>query len=275
MKTLAVYNVKGGVSKTSSTVNLADQACRGGAKVLLWDFDPQGAATFYCGAGDSVDCGTKNLLPENGSLYGMIEKTENPGLDLLSASFSLRRSEFVMSSGHDLERRFRHVLASLPGSYDYVFIDCAPGITLAAECVFQSVDAVLVPVIPTTLSVLAFDQLNEFLRREAQVSIPVMPFFSMVDWRKNLHRDLVLELRAEKPGFLQTVIPNATEVERMGVHRAPLGAFAPKCRPALAYAEMWREIQEVLGTGQVAEVGQTASQVSGPLQVGMTSLPGE
>ena len=85
MKTLAVYNVKGGVSKTSSTVNIADQACRGGAKVLLWDFDPQGAATFYCGAGDSVDCGTKNLLPENGSLHGMIEKTENPGLDLLSA----------------------------------------------------------------------------------------------------------------------------------------------------------------------------------------------
>ena len=253
MKSIAVYNVKGGVSKTSSTVNLADQASRAGAKVLVWDFDPQGAATFYCGAGDSVDCGTKNLLPENGSLYGMIEKTENPNLDLLSASFSLRRADFLSSSGHDLERRFRHVLTSLPSSYDYVLIDCAPGITLAAECVFQAVDAVLVPVIPTTLSVLAYDQLIDFLHREASVSIPVMSFFSMVDWRKNMHRDLVLELRAEKPGFLQTVVPNATEVERMGLHKAPLGAFAPKSRPALAYAEMWREIREKLDPRPVAQ----------------------
>ena len=250
MKSIAVYNVKGGVSKTASSVNLAYYAARSGARVLLWDFDPQGAATFYLGASPAEHGGTKNLLPENGSLHGMIESTDYPNLDLLSASFSLERKDFVIGSSDDPGQRFQHVLAALPDVYDYVIIDCAPGLSLIAESVFQSVDRLLVPVIPTTLSVLALDQLLDYLEARDEFNVPLMSFFTLVDWRKTLHRDLVLEQRADKESFLMTVIPSATEVERMGVHRAPIGEFAARSRAALAFEELWREVHEMNTEGK-------------------------
>ncbi|MGF1607896.1 MAG: ParA family protein [Kiloniellales bacterium] len=258
MKSIAVYNVKGGVSKTASSVNLAYYAARSGARVLLWDFDPQGAATYYLGASPAEHGGTKNLLPENGSLHGMIETTDYPNLDLFSASFSLIRNDFVLGSPHDPGHRFQHVLAALPDVYDYVIIDCAPGISLIAESVFQSVDRLLVPVVPTTLSVLALDQLLDFLATRDEFNVPLMSFFTLVDWRKTLHRDLVLEQRADKESFLMTVIPSATEVERMGVHRAPIGEFAGKSRAALAFEELWREISESMTEGKATAPIATA-----------------
>ena len=246
MKSIAVYNVKGGVSKTATSVNLAYCAAKGGAKVLLWDFDPQGASTYYLGASPIQHGGTKNPLPENGSLHGMIESTSYENLDLFSAGFSLERKDLAVDSDRDPGQRFKHVLAALPDSYDYVIIDCAPGLSLISESVFQSVDRLLVPVVPTTLSVLALDQLLHYLESHDDIDVELMSFFALVDWRKNLHRDLVLQLRADKPSFLQTVIPSATEVERMGLHQAPVGAFAGKSRAGLAFDELWNEISESL-----------------------------
>lgn len=246
MKSIAVYNVKGGVSKTATSVNLAYCAAKSGAKVLLWDFDPQGASTYYLGASPVQHGGTKNPLPENGSLHGMIESTSYENLDLFSAGFSLERKDLALNSERDPGQRFKHVLAALPDSYDYVVIDCAPGLSLISESIFQTVDRLLVPVVPTTLSVLALDQLLHYLESHDDIDVELMSFFALVDWRKNLHRDLVLQLRADKQSFLQTVIPSATEVERMGLHQAPVGSFAAKSRAGLAFAELWSEISESL-----------------------------
>ena len=158
----------------------------------------------------------------------------------------MRRPDLVLGSAQDPERRFCELQDSVQARYDYLILDCAPGISLVTESVFKSADAVLVPVIPTTLSVLTLEQVLDFIRHQAMIEVAVMPFFSMVDWRKTLHRDLVLKLRAEKPDFLATVVPNATEAERMGVHMAPVGKFAAKSRPALAFAELWREVERRL-----------------------------
>jgi chromosome partitioning protein len=120
-------------------------------------------------------------------------------------------------------------------------LDCPPGITLSSEAVFRTADALLVPTIPTTLSVRTLGQLANFLATD-DAPPAVLPFVSMFDRRKALHRDLLERLEHSQPRFLQAAIPNASAVERMGLQRAPLGEFAPRTAAAQAFHELWTEI---------------------------------
>ena len=242
MKILASYNIKGGVGKTAAAVNLSYRAAQSGARVLIWDLDPQAATTFYFRVKPKVKGGGRKLLLGKHGLQDQIKGTDYPTLDLLPADFSYRRLDFVLDAGKKPRRRLQRLLKPLAKDYDYVFLDCAPGISLVSEAVFGTVDALLVPIIPTTLSLRTYEQLLDFFARKKIDDVPVMPFFSIVDWRKTLHRDLVLRMRSGPTGMLQTVIPSATEVERMGLHRAPVCEYAAKSRAGLAYQELWEEI---------------------------------
>jgi cellulose biosynthesis protein BcsQ len=122
--------------------------------------------------------------------------------------------------------------------YDYTFLDCPPSISLVSESVFEAADALLVPIIPATLSSRTLAQLHEVLGKGPQV----LGFFSMADRRKKLHRELMDELSAQHD-VLDTVIPTSAEVERMGAHRAAIVDFAPKSRAARAYADLWDEVR--------------------------------
>ena len=133
------------------------------------------------------------------------------------------------------------MLQPIAAHYDVVILDCAPGITLTSESVFAAVDALLVPTIPTTLSRRTLDQLTEFLADLEEPPV-VLPFGSVVDRRKKLQRDVVAELMASTPGFLPTVIPNASIIERMGVERAPVGVYAPSSAAAAAFVGLWSDI---------------------------------
>lgn len=246
MKILACYNIKGGVGKTAAAVNLSYCAAQAGARVLVWDLDPQGATSFYFRIKPKVKGGGRKLLLGKQGLDGVIKGTDYPTLDLLPADFSYRRLDFMLDGGKKPRRRLLHLLAPLSVDYDYVILDCAPGISLVSEAVLGTVDALLVPLIPTTLSIRTYEQLLKFLKRKGISEVPVMPFFSLVDWRKTLHRDLVLRMRGEPTGMMQTTIPSATEVERMGLHRAPVCDFAPKSVAAQAYGELWDEISDRL-----------------------------
>jgi len=243
MKILASYNIKGGVGKTSAAVNLSYCAALSGARVLVWDLDPQAATTFYFRVKPKVRGGGRKLLLGKHGLERQIKGTDYPTLDLLPADFSYRRFDLVLDAGKKPRRRLQRLLKPLAKDYDYIFLDCAPGISLVSEAVFGTVDALLVPIIPTTLSLRTYEQLLDFFARKKIDDVPVMPFFSIVDWRKTLHRDLVLRMRADPTGMLQTVIPSATEVERMGLHRAPVCDYAAKSRAGLAYVELWQEIR--------------------------------
>ena len=242
MKILASYNIKGGVGKTAAAVNLSYCAAQTGARVLIWDLDPQAATTFYFRVKPKVKGGGRRLLLGKHGLENQIKGTDYPTLDLLPADFSYRRLDFVLDAGKKPRRRLQRLLKPLAKDYDYVFLDCAPGISLVSEAVFGTVDALLVPIIPTTLSLRTYEQLLDFFARKKIDDVPVMPFFSIVDWRKTLHRDLVLRMRSGPTGMLQTVIPSTTEVERMGLHRAPVCEYAAKSRAGLAYQELWAEI---------------------------------
>jgi chromosome partitioning protein len=247
VKILATYNIKGGVGKTAAAVNLSYLAASEGAATLLWDLDPQGAATYYFRIRPRVKGGGKRLLQAKGNLSGRIKGTDYEGLDLLPADISYRHLDLFLSDAKKPTKRLRTVLKPLAADYDYIFLDCPPGISLVSEAVFDAADVLLVPIIPTTLSLRTLEQLEEFRQERGVDGSRVLPFFSMTDRRKRLHRDIEETLPVEKPYMLSTTIPYASEVEKMGIAREPLVRFAPKSRSALAYMLLWEEIRARLG----------------------------
>jgi cellulose biosynthesis protein BcsQ len=173
-----------------------------------------------------------------------VRATDLPGLHLVPADFSLRHLDLHLDGRSRPTERLASLLDAVAGTYDVAVLDCPPSISLASESVFEATDELLVPVIPTTLSSRTLGQLSGFLAaRPGPVVVPgILPYLSMVDRRKRLHRDLVDSLRAEWPDMLATVIPAASVIERMGPERAPVATFAASSPAARAFAELWAEV---------------------------------
>jgi cellulose biosynthesis protein BcsQ len=247
MRIVGSYNIKGGVGKTAAAVNLAYSAAREGKRTLIWDLDPQGAATYYFRVKPKVKGGSKALVRGKRELNDLVKGTDFENLDLLPADFSYRNMDLVLEDNKKPTKRLLRLLRPLSEEYDLVFLDCPPSISLVSENVFRAVDVLLVPMIPTTLSARTLDQLTEFIHGHGGLGdVVVMPFFSMVDRRKRLHRDLMERLPREHPGMLATSIPYASEVERMGLHRMPVAVYAPSNPAAVAYNALWEEIRRAL-----------------------------
>ncbi len=239
---IATYNVKGGVGKTSAAVNLARLAAESGARTLIWDLDPQGASTFLFRVKPKVKGGGKKLVRGRSDVDALLKGTDHEGLDLLPADFSYRHMDLALDATEEPTSRLKAVLAPLEDEYDYTFLDCPPSVSLVSESVFEAADVLLVPIIPATLSSRTFEQIEQLLTQ--QEGPRVMAFFSMVDRRKHLHREVIAQLRDEQPGaLLKTMIPMAADVERMGSNRRPIADFAPRSPAAKAYAALWEEIQ--------------------------------
>jgi cellulose biosynthesis protein BcsQ len=245
VKVLASYNIKGGVGKTATAVNLAHLAAADGARVLVWDLDPQGAASFYFRVKPKVKGGGRGLVRGKRELDDAAKATDYDRLDLVPADFSYRNMDLELDATKKPTRRLAQLIRPLKRDYDYVFLDCPPSISLVSESVFEAADALVVPLIPTPLSVRTFVQLENFLSDSDWRRPPrVIGFFSMVDGRKALHRELIDEVTASHPEIVAPTIPAAIDVERMGVHRAPVTASAPKSRAAKAYRELWSVVSE-------------------------------
>ena len=244
--TVALYNVKGGVGKTSAAVNLAWTAAEEGARVLLWDLDPQGAASYLLRIRPKVRGGGAKLVRGKSDAAALLKGSDHPRLDLLPADFSYRKMDLALDAMKRPTRGLARVLAPLAADYDYVFLDCAPAISLASEGVFAAADVLLVPLIPTPLSLRTYDQLRGFVAGSVPKPRPqILAFLSMIDGRKALHRDVAHQL-AEDGGVLTSTIPAATDVERMGSQRRALAQFAPRGRAAQAYGALWAELRERL-----------------------------
>ncbi len=235
---LASYNIKGGVGKTSTAVNLAYLAARGGGRVLLWDLDPQGASSFLLRIKPKVKGGGDRLITGRTDVGSLIRGTDQERLDLLPADFSYRRMDLTLDATKRPERRLGRVLRPLADEYDYIFLDCPPSISLVSESVFAAADSLLVPLIPAALSMRTFPLLERVVRGGPEV----LGFFSMVDGRKRMHREVMETMGREHAGLLTTVIPAASDIERMGLHRSAVAEFAPRGRAALAYEALWREV---------------------------------
>jgi len=245
---LATYNIKGGVGKTSAAVNLAYLAARDGARTLLWDLDPQGGSTYLLRVKPKVKGGGRKLVRGKSDIGALVKGTDFDRLDLLPADFSYRHMDLALDATKRPTRRLARLLVPLAREYDYVFLDCPPSISLVSESVFDAADALLVPLVPATLSSRTFAQLIGVVAADGARPPQVLAFFSMVDGRKRLHRE-VMEGLAGDPALMATAVPAASDVERMGRHRAPLAVFAPRSRASQAYESLWAETRTRLRAG--------------------------
>jgi len=246
MKVFAVYNIKGGVGKTATAVNLAYLAAGDGYRCLLWDLDPQGAATFYFRVKPKVKGGGRRLFRGKSDLGPLIRATDFEGLDLLPADFSYRHMDLALGEAKKPWRRLARLLRPLRTDYDIVILDCAPSISLASEAIFGAASALLVPTIPTPLSLRTLKQLKRHLKAEGYDDLMVLPFLCMVDWRRSLHRQIAGEADADH-FLLRAQIPYSSLVEQMGTRRAPLLSYARSSPPGRSYAALWVELAALLG----------------------------
>lgn len=242
MTTLAVYSNKGGVGKTATAVNLAYVASRSGLMTLICDLDAQGAATYCFRVRPKLKRKARHLLRSGRAVERSIKGTDYEGLDLLPSDFTHRELDVAFAGAKRTRRRLDVVLGPLAEEYDLIVLDCPPTLNVLAENVFRSADHLLVPVIPTTLSVRAYAQLRSFLDADPGASVPLWSFFSMVDETNALHRQIMRTVPGDHHGFLHAAIPYLATIERMGVYREPVSAHDPESSADAAYRTLWSEV---------------------------------
>ncbi|HXH71257.1 MAG TPA: AAA family ATPase [Mariprofundaceae bacterium] len=245
MRVLASYNIKGGVGKTTTAVNLAWLAAREGNRTLLWDLDPQSAAS-YCFRVKARAHGKKLLLGKS-EVDDLIRSTLYERLDLLPSDFSYRNVDVLLHEAKNPLERLHKVLKPVRDDYDMVILDCPPGLSLLSEAVFRAADALVVPTLPSILSLRTLKMLIEFKKERSLDHLGLFAFLTMVDRRKKLHNEVIEARPRMQPWMLESFVPYVSEVEQMAERREPVFAFAPAGRAAEAYASLWAEIHRHLG----------------------------
>lgn len=242
MALIAIYSSKGGVGKTSLAVNLAWAAASlSSRRTLLWDLDAQGAASFILGRGslsrgDASDVIARDIAPDK-----RILGTAIPGLDLLPADESLRTLDMQFAE-LGAKKRLQKIGEILLKSYDRVIVDCPPGLGPTAEQLIRGADLIVLPSIPSALSMRAADDLTTYVAQRKKGGAPLLPVFNLVDRRRAGHRQAI-EAAPDRPA-----IPMASAVEQMADRHAPLGAYAPRSPAAVALAKLWVAIERELAS---------------------------
>ncbi len=246
MQIIAVSNIKGGVGKTTTAVNLAYLSAAGGARTVLWDLDSQGAASWILHADAEKRTTARQLLDGTRDLDEIVVGTQYPNLDVIPADFSYRKFDAQLAEQKNPTKRLLRMSRPLGKDYDTLFMDCPPGISLLSESVLRAADALIVPLLPTPLSVRMLEQLAEFIATHEWADLQLLPVFSMVDRRKSLHHEVIEATRRQFKQVLVTEIPYSSEIERIAMRRAPLNSYAPGSEQGQVYEALWAEVKKKL-----------------------------
>ena len=190
MKKIALYNIKGGVGKTTTTVNLACMLAKQGLSVLLWDMDPQGGSSYFFNEENSNDNTHGKLFDRYITIYEVIKATDTYQIDVISndSKFSdqfmnkASRITALNFINHDL---MNITLDEVKDDYDVCIIDCSPGRFLLHDNIFKAADLLLIPNIPAPLSVYCNNQLIQELQAKHANKNKILSFYNMVQVNKN------------------------------------------------------------------------------------------
>lgn len=244
-----LMNQKGGVGKTTTTINLGAYLAQHGQRVLVVDLDPQANATSCLGVDKlNVEGGTYEALLGDESIAAYVLLNERLNLSLLPSSPALAGAEVELVDELARELRLRKALEQISSRYDYVLIDCPPSLgLLTVNGLMAAAHGVIVPVQCEYLALEGLGQLTQTIERVRQLLFPELSVrgvvLTMFDNRTNLSNDVVKEVNRHFPNqVFKSVIPRNIRLAEAPSYGLPISAYAPHSVGASAYEALAKEI---------------------------------
>lgn len=250
-KIIAITNQKGGVGKTTSTVNLGASLALLDQKVLLIDIDPQGNATSGVGInkGDVDKC-VYNLLVEDYPAKDVIVKTEVENLYIIPATIQLAGAEIELVPTISREVKLKNALEDVRDDFDYILIDCPPSLGLLTINALTCADSVLIPVQCEYYALEGLSQLLNTIRLvQKQLNTDLMiegVLLTMLDARTNLGIQVIEEVKMYfQDKVYNSIIPRNVRLGEAPSHGKPITIYDPKSKGAEVYLELAKEVMKV------------------------------
>lgn len=249
-KVIAVANQKGGVGKTTTTVNLSTILAKRGKKVLLIDTDPQGNATSGLGVEKECELSTYDLLITDVNPENIIQETAIKNLKICPSNINLAGAEVQLVSMMSRERRMKEKLDLIKGQFDYILIDCPPSLGLITLNAFTTSDSVLIPVQCEYYALEGLGQLLntvELVKKHLNKSLYVEgALLTMYDIRTNLSNQVVKEVkRYFEDKVYKTVIPRNVRVSEAPSYGMPITIYDPHSKGAKSYEKFAKEFLKI------------------------------
>ncbi len=244
-----LVNQKGGVGKTTTTINLGAYLAQLGQRVLVVDLDPQANATSCLGVDKAnVQSGTYEALLGDTKIAASILLNERLKLSLLPSSSSLAGAEVELVDELARESRLRKAIMQVKDRYDYILIDCPPSLgLLTVNGLMAALDGVIVPVQCEYLALEGLGQLTQTIERVRSLLFPELMVrgvvLTMFDSRTNLANDVVAEVNGHFPNqVFKSVIPRNIRLAEAPSYGLPISAYAPASVGAQAYEALAKEL---------------------------------